>query len=84
MSYNIITHDGKAHMDELLGSALLALHLGEVPKNIERMNAQEAADLVSSGNISEIHILLTAALYLTVKKDFLIIIRTEILIVQYY
>ena len=48
MSYNIITHDGKAHMDELLGSALLALHLGEVPENIERMNAQEAADLVSS------------------------------------
>lgn len=53
MSYTIITHDGKAHMDELLGSALLALHLGEVPENIERMNAQDAADLVSSGNISE-------------------------------
>lgn len=53
MSYNIIIHDGKAHMDELLGSALLALHLGEVPENIERINAQEAADLVSSGNIEK-------------------------------
>ena len=53
MSYNIITHDGKAHMDELLGSALLALHLGGVPEKIERINPQEAADLVSSGNIPE-------------------------------
>lgn len=53
MSYRIITHDGKAHMDELLGSALLALHLDEIPENIERMNAQEAADIVSTGNLPE-------------------------------
>ena len=53
MSYTIIIHDGKAHMDELLGSALLALHLGEVPEKIERLNTQEAADLVSSGTIPE-------------------------------
>lgn len=53
MSYTIITHDGKAHMDELLGSALLALYLGEAPDKIERINPQEAADLVSSGNIPE-------------------------------
>ncbi len=51
MSYTIITHDGKAHMDELLGCALLALHLGEVPEHIERMNAQNAANIISSGNI---------------------------------
>ncbi|MDA3941469.1 MAG: MYG1 family protein [Spirochaetia bacterium] len=53
MSYTIITHDGKAHMDEILGSALLALHLGETPEHIERMNAQEAADLISTGTIPE-------------------------------
>jgi uncharacterized protein UPF0160 len=53
MSYKIITHDGKAHMDELLGSALLALHLGENPEKIERINAQEAADLVASGKLPE-------------------------------
>lgn len=53
MSYTIITHDGKAHMDELLGSALLALHLGEVPEKIERINAQEAAELVITGEIPE-------------------------------
>ena len=53
MSYTIITHDGKAHMDELLGYALLALHLGEVPENINRIGAQEAANLVSSGKIPE-------------------------------
>ncbi len=40
-------------MDELLGSALLALHLGGVPEKIERINAQEAAELVSTGEIPE-------------------------------
>ncbi len=53
MSYNIITHNGKAHMDELLGSALLALHLGEPPEKIERMDAREAANLISGGTIPE-------------------------------
>ncbi len=51
MSYNIITHNGKAHMDELLGSALLALHLGEPPEKIERMDAGDAANLISDGTI---------------------------------
>ena len=49
--YKIIIHDGKAHMDELLGSALLALHLGEEPESIERMDSQEAAAAVREGNI---------------------------------
>ncbi len=53
MSYTIITHDGKAHMDELLGSALLALHIGKEPEKIERINSQDAANIVASGNISE-------------------------------
>lgn len=51
MSYTIITHDGKAHMDELLGSALLALHIGKEPEQIERINPQDAANLVASEKI---------------------------------
>ena len=51
MPYKIITHNGKAHLDEVLGSALLALHIGEDPESIERMEAGDAAELVSSGNI---------------------------------
>jgi Uncharacterised protein family (UPF0160) len=53
MSYKIITHDGKAHMDELLGSALLALHLGELPEKIERINSEDAAKAVSDGEIPD-------------------------------
>ncbi len=40
-------------MDELLGSALLALHLGEAPKQLDRIPPQEAADRVASGEIPE-------------------------------
>jgi hypothetical protein len=53
MSYTIITHNGKAHMDELLGSALLALHLDDVPESIERISAQDAEDLVSNRAIPD-------------------------------
>lgn len=53
MSYKIITHNGKAHMDELLGSALLALHIGEEPVSYLRMDSQEAAELVEEGNLPE-------------------------------
>lgn len=53
MEYTIITHDGKAHLDELLGSALLVIHLGKDPEEIQRINSQEAADLVSSGDFPE-------------------------------
>jgi len=45
MPYTIITHDGKAHMDELLASALLALHLKEEPREIRRIPSAEAAGL---------------------------------------
>jgi hypothetical protein len=53
MSYKIITHNGKAHMDELLGCALLTLHLGVEPESIERMDAQDAAQIVSGGNLPD-------------------------------
>ncbi len=53
MPYKIITHDGKAHMDELLGSALLALHLEEEPEDIQRIDSRIAADMVREGNIPD-------------------------------
>jgi len=68
MSYNIITHDGKAHMDELLGSALLAIHLGTTPENIERMNPQEAAELVSADKIPDNTYFIDCGLVLDSKK----------------
>ena len=51
LPYKIITHDGKAHMDELLGSALFALHMGEEPESVERTDSRVAADMVRDGNI---------------------------------
>lgn len=51
MSYTIITHDGKAHMDELLGAALLALYIGEEPEIIKRMDPQMASKVVAAGDL---------------------------------
>lgn len=53
MSYTVITHDGKAHMDELLGTALLALYMGEEPEIIQRMDPQMAAEAVAAGSIPD-------------------------------
>lgn len=50
MSYKIITHDRKAHIDEVLASALLSIHLGEEPLEIVRMPSQEASAKVKNGN----------------------------------
>ena len=40
-------------MDELLASALLALHLDEEPSCIERIDAQEASKIVSEGSFDD-------------------------------
>jgi hypothetical protein len=53
MSYKIITHGGKAHIDEVLGSALLAIHLNEAPEMVERINTQDVARMVGDGEIPE-------------------------------
>ena len=53
MPYKIMTHDGKAHMDELLGASLLALYLGEEPESIERIDSQTAEAIVRDGAFSE-------------------------------
>ncbi|OQY32986.1 MAG: hypothetical protein B6241_09515 [Spirochaetaceae bacterium 4572_59] len=46
MAYKIITHDRKAHIDEVLASALLSIHLGEEPTEIIRMSSQLASEKV--------------------------------------
>ncbi|MBI9104936.1 MAG: MYG1 family protein [Spirochaetales bacterium] len=47
MPYKIIIHDGKAHLDELIGSALLSLHLGSEPDSIERIDSRDAEKRVN-------------------------------------
>ncbi|MBN2657884.1 MAG: MYG1 family protein [Spirochaetales bacterium] len=51
MAYKIVVHDGKAHMDEVLGAALLALYKGEEPEEIIRMNALDAEKKVADGSM---------------------------------
>jgi len=53
MAYKIITHNGKAHMDELLGIVLLAYYKKDLPYEIIRMNPDEAAEIVRSGNVDD-------------------------------
>ncbi|MBI9108773.1 MAG: MYG1 family protein [Spirochaetales bacterium] len=53
MPYKIITHNGKAHMDELLASALLSLYLEEEPESIERMDSQDAANMAREENLPD-------------------------------
>ncbi|MBB6479308.1 MYG1 family protein [Spirochaeta isovalerica] len=51
MAYKIVVHDGKAHMDEVLGAALLALYMGEEPEEIIRMNSSDAERQVAEGSL---------------------------------
>ena len=53
MGFRIITHDRKAHMDELLASALLSIHLKEDPLEIVRIPSRDAAVMVEKGDYSE-------------------------------
>ena len=53
MPYKIITHNGKAHIDELLAAALLAVYKNELPEKIIRINSQEASVLAESGEYDE-------------------------------
>lgn len=50
MSFKVITHNGKAHMDELLAIVLLSIYNNELPTEIKRINPEEAAELVKYGN----------------------------------
>ena len=51
MPYTIITHSGKAHIDEVLATAALAVHRGEYPAEIRRMSSNDAAEMVAAGNV---------------------------------
>ena len=52
MGYTVITHSGKAHIDEVLAIAALAVsRKGELPSEILRMNSNEAAEMVESGRV---------------------------------
>ncbi len=53
MSYKIITHNGKSHMDELMGISLLSIHLGELPEEIIRIHPDEATKMVLEGNLDK-------------------------------
>ncbi len=46
MSYKVITHNGKAHMDELLGIALLSVYKKCLPEEITRVHPERAAEMV--------------------------------------
>ena len=46
MSYKVITHNGKAHMDELLAIALLAQYKGSLPSEIIRIHQDESAEIL--------------------------------------
>lgn len=52
MSFKVITHNGKAHMDEVLAIVLLAIYNNELPSEITRINPEEAAEIVKKGDIS--------------------------------
>jgi len=52
MAYTVITHAGKAHLDEVLAISALAVHQGEAPSEIQRMNSNDAAELVASGKVA--------------------------------
>ncbi len=43
MSYIVVTHSGKAHMDELLAISLLAIYKESLPKEIIRVKHDEAS-----------------------------------------
>ena len=53
MGYRIITHDGKAHMDELTASAFLVLAQGEFPSEILRIDSRDAERMVREGDCGE-------------------------------
>lgn len=53
MSYSVVTHDGKAHMDELIGIALLAYNKNELPTQIQRVDSNEASILVRNKEPNE-------------------------------
>lgn len=48
MSYTVVTHSGKAHMDELIGITLLAVHFNSLPDEIIRVEHEDAVKLAEN------------------------------------
>ena len=69
MAYTIITHDRKAHLDEVLASALLSIHLKEDPDKILRIPSQEAAVRVKNGMRSSRDWFLDCGLEFNIKEQ---------------
>ena len=53
MPFSVITHSGRAHMDEILAIALLMVRRDETPDQLSRIKSEESAALVASGQIPE-------------------------------
>ncbi len=51
MPYTIITHSGKAHIDEVLASAALAVFKKEPPTEIRRISSNDAAEMIAEGKV---------------------------------
>ncbi|MGL1891783.1 MAG: MYG1 family protein [Spirochaetaceae bacterium] len=64
MAYNIITHSGKAHMDELIGITLIAIHRDEMPTEIIRVETDKAIECYDSRDNSIDHYLVDCGLLL--------------------
>lgn len=50
--YCVVTHNGKAHLDEVIAIALLATYMNTPPKKIKRVSHELAKKFISKGFIS--------------------------------
>ena len=48
MPYSVVTHRGKAHIDEIMAIAVLAVFKGENPSAVNRLSAEELKPLLES------------------------------------
>ena len=53
MPYTVITHSGRAHMDEILAISVLAACRGDLPDDIVRLSSEESAALGAAGEVPE-------------------------------
>lgn len=49
MSYRVVTHNGKPHLDEIIGITLLSIYKNELPTEIIRIHPEDAAKMVKNG-----------------------------------
>lgn len=53
LEYKVVTHNGKAHIDEIVAISLLSIHFGSLPTRIKRVNHELAAKMVNKGILSK-------------------------------